>query len=747
MKKTRIPITSFEFGEISPSLFSRTDTKVYNKSAQAIQNFNIRPEGGLVKRAGLQRIYDYGITQDTTKTFQSKLVPFIFSDDERYIVSIENAQVRVFLIDPITFELSLVSTITQDTDTNALPFDDDYIQEYTTAQSGDFMFICHGLFAPMLLVRTSLSTFEMQVFTFDESSDGNLIYQPYFNFHANNVTLSSSATTGSGVTLTTSASYFDTTGSLTGLDYLDSLHVGVVLRYGDTAEITITSVQSDTSATGDVLGTLRHRLINDALRTTDSSTEVEVTHVNHGFAGGETITIEDASAVGGIVGSKINGSRTVGAIIDENKYEITAFGAASSSEDGGGVVKIVSGGAITNWAEQCYSALRGYPFAVTFHEGRLCFGGSIYQPDAVWLSKTQSFFNFDTREAYDDDAIQLIASTGDVNQIRYLVSNRDLQVFTASSELYIPSFLNQPITPSNIQIKKQTPYGSAYVTPTPYDGATFFVQGGGNVLREYLYTDNENAYSAGSVSVMAAHIASGLKDQTVVNGAWAGSDSYAVYVNEDNNLGVFNSNRTEGRAGWSRYVTNGSFHSVVAIDDRLFANVWFDSGSTGTPDLDLMLCEFNESFNLDCSKKYTPAAGVVTVSSEFSNDVVVKAVVDGVYAGEFTVSAGTIDTGIAGGAEAEVGFSFAPILTVNPVDLESGNGMATGFQRGITAVVLDLVDTLSVKVETTPVEYTTSYTGKKEVYVHGYDRDASVTITQTKPLSLQINGLIAELVL
>ena len=88
MQKAKVPLTNFQFGEVSPSLISRTDTKVYNNSAQKIENFFLRAEGGVIKRAGLKKIYEFDTSIDTAKVQQHRLVPFIFSDDERYIVSL-----------------------------------------------------------------------------------------------------------------------------------------------------------------------------------------------------------------------------------------------------------------------------------------------------------------------------------------------------------------------------------------------------------------------------------------------------------------------------------------------------------------------------------------------------------------------------------------------------------------------------------------------------------------------------------
>ena len=59
MRKAKVPLTNFQFGEISPSLISRTDTRVYNNSAQKIENFFLRAEGGVIKRAGLSKLFEF----------------------------------------------------------------------------------------------------------------------------------------------------------------------------------------------------------------------------------------------------------------------------------------------------------------------------------------------------------------------------------------------------------------------------------------------------------------------------------------------------------------------------------------------------------------------------------------------------------------------------------------------------------------------------------------------------------------
>ena len=590
MQKVRVPINSFQFGEVSDSLKVRTDTPVYAQSAQSLENMVVMAEGSVKKRHGLKHIYDYSITYDANNPAQSHLFKFIFDENEEYIISVEHQKVRCFrLLTDGT--ISLVSTITADVDSATLPFDQEYLQEYTYAQYGDVMFIAHPLFMPRMLTRTSLTSFEISAFAFDTRADNNVVYQPYSRYQAQGVTLDPSATSGTGVTLTVSKDYWDTTGTQSGGNYPDSKHIGSVVRYGGN-EIEIKSVQSATQATGDVVDELKIRLsVLNPFRTTDGSAVVEVTHLSHGFAGGETIVIEDASAVGGINTGNLNGTRTVGDIIDENTYTFTAGGSASSAEDGGGYVRIVCHAPTDNWDEQTYSAKRGYPAAVTFHENRLCFGGTLAEPDTIWMSQIGKFFNFDEGEAADSEAITLTAATGDVNEIRYLMSNRDLQVFTASGELYIPTYLNQAITPTNAQIRKQTPYGSSFVQPVSIDGATVFVQQNGKVAREFLYSDSEDAYTATAISTIASHLIVDPKCLTVVHSGFGLPDSYAALTLGNGDMALFSSNRAERRAAWTRVTTDGSFCSVIAIEDRLFANIWYDD--------QLHLCEFDTEIGLD----------------------------------------------------------------------------------------------------------------------------------------------------
>lgn len=731
MQKVRIPQNSFQYGEISDNTVMRTDSPIYAASAQSLENMIVLPEGAVKKRHGTKFI-------DTASSYTNKeihLTSFVFDDNEEYLIAIGDAFIAPFrlLSDGTVVNLN---DVTVDTQGNPLPFDKDYLHQYNTAQYGDVMFICHPLFAPRMLTRTSLTTFEVSVFSFDTSYDNKDTYQPYSVFHSANVTLTSfNHVVGTFPVIETSSAYFDTTGK----------HIGVTLRYGGN-EIEITAVASSTSATGKIIKELSTRLtVTNPLRTRDGSSTIEITHIKHGLIVGDTIVLSDAVAVGGINASNINGSRTVQDILDQNTYTVNAASNANASEDGGGFVKVVSSGATTQWDEQAFSALRGYPASVTFHENRLCFGGTIAEPDTIWMSQLGEFFNYDLGEGIDTDAINLVAATGDVNEIRYMRSNRDLQIFTLSDELYVPTYLNQAITPTNAQIRKQTPFGTEFVLPTSIDGATIFVERGGRAVREYIYSDAEDAYIATGVSTVASHLIVDPVDMAVVHSGFNTQESYAAMVMGNGDIALFSSNRAEKRAAWTNLTTQGSFLSTAAIGDRLFVY-------NKTHNNKYCFCEFVDDIGLDNYAYYAYSSNPINIMLYDQNTTLDVIGFDGtnkVYLGEFTSdSSVNIDlTAYTDYTHFYIGKKFTSKVITNAVDTVAANGPVTGDVRGISTVVLNVKDSTSIKVNNRTINNITGFTGNKEVRLLGYGRSPQVTIEQDDPMPLQVNGLISELII
>ena len=733
MARMRVPLNNFSFGEVSPSLTSRTDSQVYQNAAEIVKNFFVRSEGGVVKRSGMKHIHTFTDTYDSSLTQQIRIEPFVFSDDEKYILAFRAGNVDIFFINPTTGAITKSTTVAMSKITNAR------LHQFTFAQQGDFVFICHADFFPETLYRTGLETFARADFAFDESRDGNRVYQPYYNFQGATVTITPSHTSGTGRTLTTSSAYWD------------SGMVGSRILIGDT-EVVLTGVTSTTVATGNIKGTIRKQLDFDAFETKNGSNKIEVIHVNHGLASGASITVANAGGVGGISASNINGSRTISRIIDENKYEFTAGGSANAGAIGGGSPTIESAGATTDWYEQSYSSYRGYPSAVTFHENRLWFGGTDSQPDGIWGSKIGQYYNFDVGDGSDTDAIDLDATAGVTNRIRHLVSNRDLQVFASQGEFFVPSSTTQVLTPANAHISSQTPFGTGFLRPQSIDGGTLFVQASGTAVREYVFSDAENSYVGGHVSLLSSHLIDDPIQLAVLSGSLRRSGQYGFFLNGDGNISVYYSIRSEKKLGWMNWETNGSFVSVCSTGTDLFAVTVRDQGD-GTNKL--FLEQFDSDLQLDLSDDYTGTSGVFDVSAVYADGAEVDVIDGNEYLGNFTVASGNVDvSAVKASTSAEIGYKFTPELKTLPIDAQMQGGPMTARPRRISMVDLDLNNTLSVSVNGTsmiirnvtfdPSEARVPVTGKKEFRPLGFSKDPRVTISQSAPLDLQINGMVVE---
>lgn len=82
---------SFSSGELSPRLYGRADIARYQSGAEAIENFLVRPEGGLMRRHGTRFA---GEVKDHSK--EARVVPFIYSSGQAFVLVFEDLLIRFY---------------------------------------------------------------------------------------------------------------------------------------------------------------------------------------------------------------------------------------------------------------------------------------------------------------------------------------------------------------------------------------------------------------------------------------------------------------------------------------------------------------------------------------------------------------------------------------------------------------------------------------------------------------------------
>lgn len=640
----RIIQSSFTAGELDPLMRMRPDLKIYAKGLRRGRNIALLAQGGFRRRPG--SVFRYDLAEETV------LHPYSYADGQEYVFGFQNTQCRIF-----NSSGSLLTTLT------SAPWLTAGLYNLTLASSGDTTIVCDVGFIPQIILRTGASSFTLSDFAFEEHSSGAPMYQPYFKYVADSVTMTASATTGTGITLTASS------------DVFTADHVGTIIRLSTDAtlanykEVIVTGYTDATHVTADVRETLF----------------------------GTTATIY--------------------------------------------------------WDEQAFSDVRGYPRAVTFHDGRLMFAGNTDRPDGIWGSKKRAFFNFDVGTATDTDAIDVSVGQDQINEIRHIVSTRHLQVYSNGGELYVPQSPTASLTPTTFRTIQQTPYGvSRKVNPLKFDGGTLFLQRSGKVIREFLFSDTEQAYNSGAVSIASNHLISDAVDSAVMLGTDERPEQYALFVNTDGTIAVFHSIRNEDLAGWVQWNTNGTYYSVTAVDTEMFAVAKRTiNGATV-----YWLEQFDWDVTLDSADQLTAAStDTYTVARLLNTTIRATTENAALYLGEFATDASGIAVFNNSVTNCDFGLNYDIDVETMPIDATVKSfGSITGERKRISRVVLSVISTQSVSLEGTSLILRqatddlsiapTAAEGDYEFYTLGWSLDPTIVISQDAPLPLVVRGIYME---
>ena len=391
--------------------------------------------------------------------------------------------------------------------------------------------------------------------------------------------------------------------------------------------------------------------------------------------------------------------------------------------------------------ENTWGTVRGWPQTVTFHEGRLFFGRTTYRPQTLWGSKVNEFFNFRPGKGRDDEPITVTLDTDQVNAITGLLSNRQLQVFTTGAEFYVPE---SPMTPSNVSVQPQTNFGSKRSRPVTIEGTTLFIQRTGKAIRNFGFLNDAKSYVSDSVSVLASHLINDPIEIAVSRGTEAVDANYAYIVNTDGTMAVYNSLIAEDVRGWTQWVTDGEVVSATVVDDTLYTYTLRDG---------VYMLE-REDPDLTTDSSATATSTDTLTGLTHLNGKIIDVIADGAYQGEFVVSGGqvTIDR------QADLitgGLNYIPIIETMPLNTALQNGPNAALPKRIVRAALELYKSNSILVNGERIANKTMgvdvfdppspKTGLKEVYLQGWDVEATLTITQDEPMPMTILAAYLEI--
>jgi hypothetical protein len=399
--------------------------------------------------------------------------------------------------------------------------------------------------------------------------------------------------------------------------------------------------------------------------------------------------------------------------------------------------------------ENVWSVTRGWPRSVTFHEGRLYFGGSKSRPSTVWGSKVGLFFDFDATEGLDDDAVEATLDTNTFNAITDLTSGRDLQVFTTGGEFYCPQEGLEPITPINFFMKAVTRNGSQEgIRVQQLESGTLYIQRQGKSLNEFAYTDTQATYVSSKISLLAGHL---LKTPTRMalrrSVATDENDLLLITNSQGGSIAVFSLLRAQNVIAPSEWVTDGEFVDVGVDITTIYSVVKRTVDSVVQYYVEI----FSDTAQTDSCKTGTAAASV-SMSHLVAKSV--EIILDGALQQNQTVAGGgTVTFPRSSVSTYQVGLNYNVKIVTMPAELKIQSGSRLGFRKRIVEVNALVKDTQYMKINNILIpfralgsdildEAVQEFTGTKTLHgILGYTQDGKITIEQDEPLKMILLGM------
>jgi hypothetical protein len=753
MARVSTALTNFTGGQLSDRMEGRTDFQKYFSGCKTLENFIVQPHGSVTRRPGTTFV-----SEVKTSSLKTRLIPFEFSTEQSYALEFGNEYIRFYK------------------DNGAVLESNKTITGITQANPGVVTSTAHGYSNGDTVVITGVvGMTQVNGKRFKVASVAANTFQLQ-DIDGNNVnTTSYTAYTSGGIanrvyTLTTT--YL--TADLFEIKYAQSADV-MYLCHPDYSVKKL-------SRTGHTSWTITEVDFTDGPYLDDNITTTTFGMSSHTVGTGRTLT---ASAVTGINNDTGFQSTDVGRLFTfrDGYGEITAI--TSTTVVTAKVIKDMgSSSTTTDWALGAFSDTTGHPSCVTFYEQRLVFAGTTEQPQTLFFSRSGDYENMHENRggtvAADDAMIYTIASN-QVNVIQSLKATRTLIILTSGGEFTLNSdSTGTAVSPTNINIKKQSNYGASNIDALSVGNATLFVQRAKRKLRELAYNFDTDGYVAPDMTILAEDVTlSGLDELTYQQ------EPHSIIwgIRGDGVLVGLTYQRSEQVVAWHQHKLGGSFgatnhgivESVISISGNSYNRtdedqIWVIvkrtiNGTTRryveyfTPfQFDSSLTQFQF---VDSALAYSGSATSTLTGLDHLEAQSIRVIANGATHPDKTVSSGSITLDRTTTA-AKVGLAYTSTLQTMRLDVGSQDGTSQGKTKRIFDVTLRFYETVGAKVgpdlnnlEEIPFRSSAAsmdvavplFTGDKKIEFRGnFETDGYLFVVQDQALPMTLLSLYPRLI-
>ena len=742
MARVAVQLTNFTGGELSPRLDGRNDLAKYSSGCKTLQNMIVYPHGSAARRPGTNFVAEVENSAEKTR-----LIPFEFSTTQTYILEFGNEYIRFYKDGGAILEAN--KTITG----------------ITQADPGVVSITSHGFSNGDTIVISGvvgMTQVNGKRFKVANVNTNDFELQDIDGVDVDTTSFTAYASGGIANRVYQIATTY-LTADLFQIKYAQSADV-MYLCHPDYSVKKL-------SRTGHTSWTITEVDFTNGPYLDDNTSTVTFSTSAHTVGTARDLTASAATFATTDVGRLVR--------FRDGYGEITAFTSTTVV-----VITIIkdmgSTSSSTDWALGAFSDTTGHPSCVTFYEQRLVFAGTESQPQTLYFSKSGDYENMDENRGgtiADDDAIIYTIASNQVNAIRFLSATRTLIVGTVGGEFSVSGGgSDDPVTPTNILIKKQSNHGCANIDAIPVGNVTLFLQRAKRKIRELAYNFDVDGYVAPDMTILAEHISetgfNELSYQQEPNQIiWA--------VREDGQLAGLTYQREQQVVAWHRHIFGGAFSTGNAVCETVATiptndkeyQTWVIvkrtiNGVTRRYVEYLNQFDFNEDDNtefnfLDSQLAYSGSATVTITGLDHLEGQTVSVLANGSTHPNRTVTNGSI-TLARSSTKVKVGLSYTSILQTMRIDAGAQNGTSQAKTKRIYNITVRLYESIGVEVgpdlnnmEAIPFRSSAQlmdtaipvYTGDKEVEFRGnYETDGHIFVRQTQPLPLTVLSLYPELI-
>jgi hypothetical protein len=237
------------------------------------------------------------------------------------------------------------------------------------------------------------------------------------------------------------------------------------------------------------------------------------------------------------------------------------------------------------WSESEWSDRRGWPTAVTLYEGRLWWAGK-----KIWGSVSDAFDSFDEDLEGDAGPINRTIGSGPIDNMNWLLPMQRLLLGAEGSEISIRSTtFDEPLSPTNFNLKAASTLGSAPVPAVKIDSRGIFIQRGGSRVYELAFDSQAFDYGATDLTTLTPEM--GLPGIVSV-AVQRQPDTRIHCLRSDGTVALAVIDRVENVLSWQEVITSGVIEEVVTLpgpsgvaEDSVYYVVQRVLGNTGVTNL------------------------------------------------------------------------------------------------------------------------------------------------------------------